>query len=335
MTDVDTSTPTAARMLRSHPHQHSNHRRPISFNMHREYNTRKSKGKLAEIIDFHLHGKNRYLKINQPVRAQQSDENNKKEISDISFSTASSYSKAKLVESHTSNTSNISPTIESSKRAYLIEKNIQLNMSTKDVEDLDSLAKKPLKSRATIARSKATQTPRGNIATGCVNSADSKKYVHELIDNAQALGRIQKANKINGQSSQVTNVPNVKSRNSKKTTPTDKLDTKKKPSKKPANSLGLAMETKHGIHMAVIGSHSGPNNDQLLVENNYSNLERLIDELGKNELRVERNAGENYARVAKLNRLKVLIELSMKIVGRKYKGNKKSNTNSILYYVLN
>ena len=42
-------------------------RRPIKFDLTRDYTKVKSKGKIAEIIDFHMHGRNRYMKINQPV----------------------------------------------------------------------------------------------------------------------------------------------------------------------------------------------------------------------------------------------------------------------------
>ena len=42
-------------------------RRPIKFDLTRDYSKVKSKGKISEIIDFHIHGKNRYMKINQPV----------------------------------------------------------------------------------------------------------------------------------------------------------------------------------------------------------------------------------------------------------------------------
>jgi hypothetical protein len=43
-------------------------RRPISFEIKREYNNvkPKQKGKISDIIDFHVSGRNRYMRINQP-----------------------------------------------------------------------------------------------------------------------------------------------------------------------------------------------------------------------------------------------------------------------------
>jgi hypothetical protein len=41
-------------------------RRDISLSLSREYTKVKPKGKLSEIIDFHLSGRNRYMVINQP-----------------------------------------------------------------------------------------------------------------------------------------------------------------------------------------------------------------------------------------------------------------------------
>lgn len=106
------------------------------------------------------------------------------------------------------------------------------------------------------------------------------------------------------------------------------------------NSLGLSMEGKNGINMAIIkgGSTDFENNpnlselektklrnepdDQVLLRQNYQNLEGLINHL------MEKETDENYLKLAKLNRLKVLMELSMKMVGRKYKdiGNQERNT---------
>lgn len=94
------------------------------------------------------------------------------------------------------------------------------------------------------------------------------------------------------------------------------------------NSLGLAMEGGKGINLAIvkgkIENESDPldenyqnqntnNENQVLLKTNYHDLENFI-----NTLTVD-NSDENYLKIAKLNRLKVLMELSMKMVGRKYK----------------
>lgn len=43
---------------------------PISFEMRRDYSKIKAKGKISEMLtDFHLHGRNRYMKINQPANS--------------------------------------------------------------------------------------------------------------------------------------------------------------------------------------------------------------------------------------------------------------------------
>ena len=100
---------------------------------------------------------------------------------------------------------------------------------------------------------------------------------------------------------------------------------------KTTNSLGLTMEGKDGINMAIIKGVSseynddpnlsqsqrnkmrGEKNEQVLLKQNYQNLEELIGHLMVDD------ADENYLKLAKLNRLKVLMELSMKMVGRNYK----------------
>lgn len=87
------------------------------------------------------------------------------------------------------------------------------------------------------------------------------------------------------------------------------------------------MEGKHGINMAII-KDVAPEQDldsidkpvenldqqeQVLLKKNYQNLEELI---GKTMLADENDS--HYLMIAKLNRLKVLMELSMKMVGRSY-----------------
>lgn len=48
--------------------------RPFSFEIKREYNKKlQQKGKLSEIIDFHVKGRNRYMKINQPTKLKTVD----------------------------------------------------------------------------------------------------------------------------------------------------------------------------------------------------------------------------------------------------------------------
>jgi hypothetical protein len=43
---------------------------PITFEMRRDYSKVKAKGKISEMItDFHLHGRNRYMRINQPANS--------------------------------------------------------------------------------------------------------------------------------------------------------------------------------------------------------------------------------------------------------------------------
>lgn len=54
-----------------HPRRSS---RPFSFEIKREYNKKlQQKGKLSEIIDFHMKGRNRYMKINQPSKLRTVD----------------------------------------------------------------------------------------------------------------------------------------------------------------------------------------------------------------------------------------------------------------------
>jgi len=54
-----------------HPRRSS---RPFSFEIKREYNKKlQQKGRLSEIIDFHVKGRNRYMKINQPSKLKTVD----------------------------------------------------------------------------------------------------------------------------------------------------------------------------------------------------------------------------------------------------------------------
>lgn len=85
------------------------------------------------------------------------------------------------------------------------------------------------------------------------------------------------------------------------------------------------MEGKNGVNMAIIKdimsessgddaiSSGAKKREAVLLRKNYQNLEELIQYLMS-----EKNVDANYLKLAKLNRLKVLMELSMKMVGRKY-----------------
>lgn len=96
---------------------------------------------------------------------------------------------------------------------------------------------------------------------------------------------------------------------------------KKLSKEKGANSLGLSMEGNNGVNMAIIKANNKEsdnktnteNDDQILLRKKYQNLEELISGL------MQKGSDENYLKLAKLYRLKVLIELAMKMVGRKYK----------------
>lgn len=98
-----------------------------------------------------------------------------------------------------------------------------------------------------------------------------------------------------------------------------------------SNSLGLTMEGKNGIYLAIIkgttseldldesiNSHKnnkmrGEKEEQILLRKNYQNLEDLITHtMGYDDY------DSHYLKIAKLNRLKVLMETSMKIVGRPF-----------------
>ncbi len=87
------------------------------------------------------------------------------------------------------------------------------------------------------------------------------------------------------------------------------------------NSLGMSMEGNLGINLAIIKGNNQKKkiekediyqSSNALLNKNYKNLEKIIRKLIK-----ERNT-ENFLKILNLNRLKVLIELSIKTVGRKY-----------------
>ncbi len=84
------------------------------------------------------------------------------------------------------------------------------------------------------------------------------------------------------------------------------------------NSLGLTMEGKNGIYMAIIKGTlaepvAGGKDEQILLRKNYQNLEDLICHTMAYD-----DYDSHYLKLAKLNRLKVLMELCMKIVGRPF-----------------
>lgn len=102
--------------------------------------------------------------------------------------------------------------------------------------------------------------------------------------------------------------------------------------------LGLTMEGKNGIYIAIIKGTSaeyvdvgdsmkskirGEKEEQILLRKNYQNLEDLINHtMGYDDY------DSHYLKIAKLNRLKVLMELSMEIVGRPFNdiGNEERTT---------
>ena len=99
------------------------------------------------------------------------------------------------------------------------------------------------------------------------------------------------------------------------------------------------MEGKNGIYMAIIkgttpefievndhiihkNSLRGEKDEQILLRKNYQNLEELINHtMGYDDY------DSHYLKIAKLNRLKVIMETSMKIVGRPFNdvGNEERN----------
>lgn len=90
------------------------------------------------------------------------------------------------------------------------------------------------------------------------------------------------------------------------------------------------MEGKNGVNMAIIkdvihesdlenedGIDGIPaeKREAVLLRKNYQNLEDLIQHL---MAQPDADTDPNYLKIAKLNRLKVLMEMAMKMVGRKY-----------------
>ncbi len=82
-----------------------------------------------------------------------------------------------------------------------------------------------------------------------------------------------------------------------------------------ANSLGLTMEGKNGIYMAIIKGTAAEarGEEQILLRKNYQNLEELISHTMAYD-----DYDSHYLKLVKLNRLKVLMELCMKVVGRPF-----------------
>lgn len=208
-------------------------RQPISLELRREYKELRNPGRLSGIIDFNLNGKNRYMKINQPVYSQNVSRTvsphsspvrakanrfknpvlNRYEDSGDEEYEAKRYvfdfvedeselnkdkkkrsrrrvrhdqlDERKIDEKKVGKTVKMIEDLlkeekkkkkmrdigtepdEEEKHAYLREKNIQVNLSTKDAEDVDKIAKKPQKKKTTdVTDSKknlqttSTQTPR-------------------------------------------------------------------------------------------------------------------------------------------------------------------------------
>ncbi len=180
---------------------------------------------------------------------------------------------------------------------------------------------------------------------------NAKEYINKLVNDVEKINNdiikekeVQKAesdNDYNKNNNEGKNVKKSRAFGSTFEMP-DPKDSKNKSSNiyleddenskgKVSNSLGLTMEGKDGINMAIIKGVSseynddpnltqsqrnkmrGEKNEQVLLKQNYQNLEDLINHLMVND------ADENYLKLAKLNRLKVLMEMSMKMVGRNYK----------------
>lgn len=120
---------------------------------------------------------------------------------------------------------------------------------------------------------------------------------------------------------------NRSKRNSINKSPEETLEQKQlkntKDDYKYTNSLGLALEGKHGINMAIIKGlapehvqdpdKQDETDEQILLKKNYQNLEELISQTMLSD-----ENDSHYLIIAKLNRLKVLMELSMRMVGRSY-----------------
>jgi len=75
------------------------------------------------------------------------------------------------------------------------------------------------------------------------------------------------------------------------------------------------MEGKNGIYMAIIKGTAAEarGEEQILLRKNYQNLEELISHTMAYD-----DYDSHYLKLAKLNRLKVLMELCMKVVGRPF-----------------
>jgi hypothetical protein len=135
----------------------------------------------------------------------------------------------------------------------------------------------------------------------------SENYVKKLIKDVQ---------KINDD---IHKEKSSESRGKNTQTPSKKEDT--------INSLGLTMQPKNGINMAIIKDSKSngedlldpknlnKNNEVTLLTKNYQNLEELVAYLEENSDKNE----QNDLKLAKINRLRVLMELSMSMIGRKYK----------------
>jgi hypothetical protein len=177
---------------------------------------------------------------------------------------------------------------------------------------------------------------------------NAKEYINKLVNDVEKINndiiKEKEAQKVEDDHENLKSGKNVKKSHAFGSTfdPNDKnkstdknkniyLEDNENSKGKVSNSLGLTMEGKDGINMAIIKGVSseynddpnltqaqrnkmrGEKNEQVLLKQNYQNLEDLINHLMVND------ADENYLKLAKLNRLKFLMELSMKMVGRNYK----------------
>ena len=81
-------------------------------------------------------------------------------------------------------------------------------------------------------------------------------------------------------------------------------------------SLGLVMEGKKGVFIGIIKGLNADNADLVLIKKNYHNLENLTDSLLNGS--EDEDDLLNYLKLAKLNRLRILMDLSLKLIGRSF-----------------
>ncbi len=142
---------------------------------------------------------------------------------------------------------------------------------------------------------------------------DSKSYINKLVEDVDKISKQVKREKELEDKNRLPPIPE---------SPLSARRGKKSGKRRTINSLGLSMEGKNGVKMAIIkginlesetdSKLKGERKEEILLKQNYQNLEDLINHLNVGD------ADENYLKIAKIKRLKVLMELSMQMVGRKY-----------------